>query len=337
MIFAFPSVDSDSCNDSVAMSNDEHDQVLLDALDEGTSSSSAKTCMEQDPSHNTKIHRLSPTHLMLTSGLAGDSRTLASAFRRLIASWTHIQYGETISVRELAKEVGMVRHGIGLRPGARVLGVVGVIIGLEDVYHDDETKVEVRMYKSLPGGTIDRCNICCTGGGADSLGRSARKETMEALSRVLSLSTSDSSNDALDGKDQEIYDSSSTSIRDSELERIIEEVAKASLKHHPFSNKDEASLKDITTNKEIKMAAVDIWMAKAVADPEETKREGSTGSQSCEEPEFKYKMLANTSSEPAFVSPHRRLGKASLNLRYARRVNCDQLPAAIQSLVRKNP
>jgi hypothetical protein len=49
-------------------------------------------------------------------------------------------------------------------------------------YYEDETNVEVRMYKSLPGGTVDRCNICCTGGGADSFGRNARKETMEAYS-----------------------------------------------------------------------------------------------------------------------------------------------------------
>lgn len=55
-------------------------------------------------------------------------------------------------------------------------------------YYEDETNVEVRMYKSLPGGTVDRCNICCTGGGADSFGRNARKETMEALSRIVSLS-----------------------------------------------------------------------------------------------------------------------------------------------------
>ncbi len=98
---------------------------------------------------------------------------------------------------EVAWELGIVQHGIGFHPGARVLGVVGVISGLEDVEYIGRTLrqkllqsnlgMDTRMYKRLLGGTIDWCNICCTGGGADFFERIARKDAMETLSEMISL------------------------------------------------------------------------------------------------------------------------------------------------------
>jgi 20S proteasome alpha/beta subunit len=308
VVFAFPSSGSRTL-ESFANKNNGLDHTV----DDEAKIPPRTISMEQSPSHNTKIHRLSPTHLLLTSGLAGDSRALASAFRRLIASWTHIQYGESISVKELAREIGTVRHGIGLRPGARVLGVVGVIIGLEDVYYEDETKVEVRMYKSLPGGTIDRCNICCTGGGADSSGMNARKETMEALSRIISLSNEE----LADFHDEEMPSTNRTSERRSGLQRIIEEVGKVALKYHPYSLEQDSSSDDEHTDR----AAVDIWVVRAVS---ASKPAGSS------EHDF-----SNNSIGPAFVSPHRQLGDSAMTLRYASRVTYNQLPTAVQCLMQK--
>ena len=75
------------------------------------------------------------------------------------------------------------------------MGVVGMLIGLDDADgscdgsgegKSDELGVEVRMYRSLPGGTIDRCNVCCTGGGADAAGSAARKDATETLLDLLS-------------------------------------------------------------------------------------------------------------------------------------------------------
>lgn len=310
MVFAFPSTDYGiSMDHSAACDPDEK------SFDEtvGSHHDVSIGCIKQDPSHNTKIHRVSPTHLLLTSGLVGDSRTLASAFRRLVASWTHIQYGEVISVRELAKEIGMIRHGIGLRPGARVLGVVGVIAGLEDVYYVDETKVEVRMYKSLPGGTIDRCNICCTGGGADSSGRNARKETMEALTRILSLDSNESGVPI--GKDDQ----------ERGLQRIIEEVGKAALKHHPSSNIDEGTAGNSNYEK-TKGPAIDIWIVRAVSDSKQSDYEDAESGRSTNENDV----------EPAFLSPHRRLDDASMGLHYARGVRRDDLSRAVHSLATAN-
>lgn len=123
VIFAFPSsIDDSDVPSSVSesthtkSSDDEGVHLLFD------------TVTENNPTHNSKVHRLSSTHLLLTSGLAGDAHVLASAFRRVNSSWTHHHYGEVITTRELAAEVGRVRHSIGLRPYSR-LGVIGLLIG----------------------------------------------------------------------------------------------------------------------------------------------------------------------------------------------------------------
>ena len=225
VVFAFPSSDDDeedegwtSCDEtsnpsisedspSAEPTPEEQSSIAMDKEDESKSDDTSiiqqfAVNTEHNPSHNTKIHRLSPTHLLLTSGLSGDARTLASAFRQVVSSWTHMSYGEVITARELAKEMGKVRHGIGLRPGARVLGVIGMLIGLDDIdtgvdgidatkNEDEGLGVEVRMYPSLPGGTMDRCNVCCTGAGADALGNAARKDAMDTLQSVVSLSNED--------------------------------------------------------------------------------------------------------------------------------------------------
>ena len=268
---------------------------------------------EHNPTHNTKVHRLSPTHLLLTSGLAGDSRTLASAFRRQVSSWTHVNYGEVITTRELAKEIGKVRHGIGLRPGARVLGVIGMLIGLED-RDDDEMNdedatdngilgVEVRMYRSLPGGTMDRCNVCCTGGGADALGNDARKDAMETLLKVVSQSQSAE----VDGWDRSDDQTKVQSKKEEKLQQVIEEVGRVVLKHHPDLKAKDASLEE-SAAPDNKRQSVDIWVVRA--GPADEKKQNL-----------------------AFVSSHRYLGKAFMDTRYARRVTLDQLPKAVECLV----
>jgi 20S proteasome alpha/beta subunit len=330
VVFAFPSVDSSGSFEDYAdgLHNDEQ------PLNDDTLVSNKERKFDYNSSHNTKVHRLSPTHLLLTSGLTGDSRTLASAFRRLISSWTHIQYGESISVREVAREMGMVRHGIGLRPGARVLGVVGVIIGLEDVDCGTEAQALVRMYKSLPGGTIDRCNICCTGGGADSLGRRARKETMETLSQVLSLDTDellsyncDASLNKKDNSDK------MQSINDRCLERIIEEVARAALKHHPHSNsKDDHSPDYSTGNARTSKPAVDIWVIKAAPTEKSNQSDTTASPFSTNSTSILTKVAKNNALRPAFLSSHRCLVDALMNIRYATKVSCNNLPVAITYL-----
>eukprot|EP00804_Cyclotella_cryptica_P012869 CCRYP_010604-RA/>CCRYP_010604-RA protein AED:0.33 eAED:0.33 QI:0/-1/0/1/-1/1/1/0/448 len=363
VVLAFPSSDDESAlhwdvsEDEIPSSDIAHETSLL---------SPPNVNMEHNPSHNTKIHRLSPTHLLLTSGLAGDSRAIASAFRRLISSWTHINYGETISVREVARELGIVRHGIGLRPGARVLGVVGVIIGLEDVEYDGRGSfgknlaqsnlgVEVRMYKSLPGGTIDRCNICCTGGGADSYGRIARNDAMDTLSQIISSCDANLSVFLSDGRVEsetaDVFIGNIQAVKENELERIIEEVGKVTLKYHPHSEPEDGDSADKTVTSEgRKTASVDIWVIRAspksstlghtLSEKSESKHNDVTSNVGIGErttTEISADVMSkNYRLGPAFVSPHRLLGEASLDLRYARRVSFEQLSEAVESLIHKN-
>jgi len=276
VMFAFPSSDDDDNTDlnnyniTDDKTSDVHKPITIDEVevneddstkddkDTGISSIqryqpliSTNNTNDHNPTFNTKIHRLSPTHLLLTSGLAGDTRVLASAFQRMAASWTHVQYGEVVTARELSKEMGKVRHAIGLQPGARVLGVVGILIGLDDVddiINDvDKLGVEVRMYRSLPGGTLDRCNVCCTGGGADANGNAARKDATTCLLDVLSTVNSDDS-------------------QQQKLQRIIEEVGRVALKYHPDQNKDDE------TQIDAKRVGVDIWLVRASA----TEKSGET-------------------------------------------------------------
>lgn len=205
---------------------------------------------DYDFMHNTKIHRLSPTHLLLTSGLAGDSHALASAFRRVAASWTHMSFGEVVTARELAKEMGKVMHSIGLQPGARVLGVIGILIGLDDRDVIDDC-VEVRMYRSLPGGTLDRCNVCCTGGGADASGSAARKDALETLLRVVAQQSDvPSMAEEINGHDE------------TRLQYVIEEVARTALKYHPDSQTNEVE--------STKRSYVDVWLVSAAASSPQT-------------------------------------------------------------------
>ncbi|KAK1748552.1 hypothetical protein QTG54_000491 [Skeletonema marinoi] len=296
VIFAFPSSDGDSGSDvsltsteSTSSNSDEEDLIF-------------DTVTEDNPTHNSKIHRLSPTHLLLTSGLAGDSRTLALAFRKVVASWTHQNYGEVITTRELAAEMGKVRHSIGLRPGARVLGVIGLLIGLDENEQNDDFPITVRMYRSFPGGRIDRCNVCCTGGGADANGNLARKEAMEVLTNMVSDTSSDQLN-----SDAEL----SPTNEEEELQRIIEKVAQVALN----AQMDGSGPKNDTEDECKQSAKVDIWVVRASELQDESEKR-------------------NTLS---FSSFHRHLGKASMDIRYARRVSSTQLTTAARSLIRTAP
>jgi len=322
VVFAFPSSDDDDLIDSYNITNDKtfdvHKPITIDEVEVNEDDStkddkeidttsvvrqyqpqiSTNSTNEHNPTFNTKIHRISPTHLLLTSGLEGDARVLASAFQRMAAAWTHVQYGEVVSARELAKEMGKVRHSIGLQPGARVLGVVGILIGLDDVDDiatddDDELSVEVRMYRSLPGGTLDRCNVCCTGGGADANGNAARKDATTSLLDVLSTTNSDDM-DNIDSKEEK-------------LQRVIEEVGRVALKYHPDQNKDNEIQLDA------KRFGVDIWLVRAASAADSTEKRDE--------------------SDHTVINPYRYLGKALMETRYARRVALDQLSTAVQSLI----
>lgn len=221
VIMAFPSSNQE-CNDD----------VQLDLRDDNS----------HNPSINSKIHRLSPTHLLLTSGLTGDSSMLASSFRRVVSSHTHVTYDEVILARDLASELGTVMHSMSLIPGSRVLAVIGLLIGLDDVEDEISGDLEavMRMYRVLPGQShVERCNVCCTGGGADAIGSAARKDATQIL--LDELASCDSSDNV-------------------SIQQITETVGSLALKYHP-SLRDKSSNEADDINER---AAVDIWLARAL-------------------------------------------------------------------------
>ncbi len=101
------------------------------------------------------------------------------------------------------------------------------------------------MYKSLLGGTIDWCNICCTGGGADSSERIVRKDAMESLQEMISscdtslntfLSEGNVESKTADVLIGNIYDK-----KENELERIIEAVGKVAVKYSQWKEVESAN------------------------------------------------------------------------------------------------
>ena len=97
----------------------------------------------------------------------------------------------------------------------------------------------------------------------------------------------------------------SEKISNHKLQQVVEEVGRVALKHHSESH-DAEELPNPLVNK--KNATVDVWMVRAASVRSPTK---------------------------AFINPHRYLGKASMETRYARRVAFDQLSTAAQCLINK--
>ena len=83
------------------------------------------------------------------------------------------------------------------------------------------------------GRTIDRYNICCTGGGADSSERIARKDAMETLLEMISLCDTSLNTFLSEGNvESEAADVLIGNIhakKENELERIIKAVGKVAV------------------------------------------------------------------------------------------------------------
>ncbi len=100
------------------------------------------------------------------------------------------------------------------------------------------------MYKCLLGGTIDRCNICCTGGGADSSEGISRKDAMETLSEMISSYDTSLNTFFLEGNvESEAADVLIGNIhakKENELERIIKAVGKVAVKYSQWKEVESA-------------------------------------------------------------------------------------------------
>mmetsp|Transcript_2545 Transcript_2545/g.4516 ORF Transcript_2545/g.4516 Transcript_2545/m.4516 type:complete len:157 (-) Transcript_2545:476-946(-) len=136
-----------------------------------------------------------------------------------------------------------------------------MLIGLDDVdvgmAATCDLGVEVRMYRSLPGGTMDRCNVCCTGGGADAAGNAARKDAMAAL--LLSVGSPNNEDDG--ASNQSLSEEERLLKKEQKLQQVIEEVGRVVLRYHPdLKAKEEPSNEAVHGKTRL---AVDIWAVRA--------------------------------------------------------------------------
>jgi 20S proteasome alpha/beta subunit len=114
-----------------------------------------------DATTSYKVHRITSGVFMVTTGLSGDARALASAVRS--NSLQHqLTYGELPTVKQVARHVASLQHALTKAGGARPLGCTAAIVGIDPV------EGRMKLYQTDPGGILEEC-ICSVGGKSQSL------------------------------------------------------------------------------------------------------------------------------------------------------------------------
>ena len=106
---------------------------------------------------------------------------------------------------------------------------------------------------------MDRCNVCCTGGGADALGSTARKDAMDTLQSVVFLSNEDENDGSHLLEEQKMI-----TDKEQKLQQVIEEVGRVALKYHPETQSKEGTSDEATPgDRAKKRLVIDIWVVRA--------------------------------------------------------------------------
>lgn len=110
---------------------------------------------------SSKVHRISSGVFMVTAGLSGDARALASSVRTY--SLQHqLSYGELPTVKQVARHVASVQHALTRAGGARPLGCTAAIVGIDPI------EGRMKLYQTDPGGILEEC-VCSVAGKGQSL------------------------------------------------------------------------------------------------------------------------------------------------------------------------
>lgn len=107
-----------------------------------------------------KVHRIDDHILMITAGLAGDGRMLASTLRTQCQRF-RLATGEAPTIQEVAKIAASLQHSLTKTPGARPLGCTAILSGVED---DGTT---LRLFQTDSGGILQECHYCAAGKGQE--------------------------------------------------------------------------------------------------------------------------------------------------------------------------
>lgn len=114
-----------------------------------------------------KVHRIDAHILLVTAGLAGDGRALASALRASCQRF-RLSFGEAPTVQEVAQMAADIQHELTTTAGARPLGCTAIVTGFDLSLQQQEGQCP-EIYQTEPGGILDQCLFCSAGNNRDSI------------------------------------------------------------------------------------------------------------------------------------------------------------------------
>jgi 20S proteasome alpha/beta subunit len=113
-----------------------------------------------------KMHRIDHHIWLMTAGLSGDARFLATHLRKGCQQH-RLNYGEAPTTEEVAKMAGDFQHYLTRAGGIRPLGCTGVVLGVDPVLDEDRLGIP-RVFQTEPGGIVEACPLyCAIGQGSD--------------------------------------------------------------------------------------------------------------------------------------------------------------------------
>ena len=126
--------------------------------------SKAGICLVIHNSSFGKMHRIDHHIWLMTAGLSGDARFLATHLRKSCQQH-RLNYGEAPTTEEVAKMAGDFQHYLTRAGGIRPLGCTGVVLGIDPVLDEDRLGIP-RVFQTEPGGIVEACPVCCAIGKA---------------------------------------------------------------------------------------------------------------------------------------------------------------------------
>jgi 20S proteasome alpha/beta subunit len=106
-----------------------------------------------------KVHRIDDHAIMVTAGLAGDGRMLASTIRSQCQRFRQAT-GEAPSIREVSQMAASLQHQLTRTPGARPFGCTAIIAGVDD-------GDSLGLFQTDSGGILEECIYCAAGKGQE--------------------------------------------------------------------------------------------------------------------------------------------------------------------------
>ena len=118
-----------------------------------SSSSSSSPASSTSPSDG-KVHRIDDHVWMMTSGLSGDARFLATLARHWCQKYKQT-YGEAPTPQQVATDcIATYHHDLTRRSGVRPLGCSALIVGVNSRGDESNFGGAVSMYQVEPGGGV---------------------------------------------------------------------------------------------------------------------------------------------------------------------------------------